>query len=919
MNRLFLIDAYALIYRSYFAFIRAPRYNSSGLNTSTMLGFVNTLEQLLQKEKPSHLAVVFDVHSPTFRHEMYAEYKATREEMPEDLRAAIPWVRQIIEAYNIPIIEKKGFEADDVIGTLSVKAEQAGFEVLMMTPDKDYAQLVTPKVRMYKPGRSGKESEIWGVKEVCENFEINTPSQVIDILGLMGDASDNIPGCPGIGPKTAQKLIGKYGSINGIYEHIEELKGKQKENLIEHEAMIRLSRELVVIAKHVPVELDEAALRLKSPNSAALNAIFSELEFRNWAQRYPAAEVEVAVQRDLFSDLLESEEEEEPKPSLKSIAEVEHCHILVENDMQRASLRAELSVQKEFAFTVATDSLDAMNANLLCLAFSFKSGEAYCVTLPENRAEACLVAQEFALVFGDESILKVAHNLKFAKLMLKQYGVEIIGAQYDTQLAHYLINPDLRHSLDYLCEIYLRYKKINIEDLLGKRGKNQLSFTDLSVEEMMHFVCEHADCCLQLKKEIDSELDKQGARALFDEIEIPLVDVLTDMELVGMNLHVDSLNEYGKVLRQEVRKLEHQIINLAGEQFNVSSPRQLGVVLFENLNIEAPTKKTKSRQYSTSEEVLSGLIDKHPIVPKVLEYRGLKKLLSTYVEALPLLVNTRTGRLHSSFNQAVTATGRLSSTNPNLQNIPIRDEAGREVRKAFTATDDNHVFLSADYSQIELRIMASLSGDEHMIEAFRQGVDVHSSTAAKIYKVPLEEVTNDMRRKAKTANFGIIYGISAFGLAQRLNIPRKEAKQLINGYFENFPRIKEYMDECIAKARQQVYVETIKGRRRYLSDINSANSIVRGIAERNAINAPIQGSAADIIKIAMINIHRAMKEAGLQSKLVLQVHDELNFEVLASELDQMKQLVSEQMEAAIDLNVPLLVDMKAARNWEEAH
>lgn len=919
LKRLFLIDAYALIYRSYFAFIRAPRFNSSGLNTSAMLGFVNTLEQLLQREQPSHVAVVFDVHAPTFRHEMYAEYKATRDEMPEDLRISIPWIRRIIEAYNIPIIEKKGFEADDVIGTLSVRAEQEGYEVFMMTPDKDYAQLVTDKVKMYKPGRGGKETEVWGIQQVQEAFQVESTDQVIDILGLMGDASDNIPGCPGIGPKTAQKLISTYGSIDGIYQNIGDLKGKQKQNLEEHEAQVRLSRKLAVIVKDVPVKWDERALVKEPANATELYKIYNELEFKNWASKYQALAPEVVVQGNLFAAFDAQEAESEAKVAVKKLSDVEHTYIRIENAMQRASLRAELSVHKEFAFAVQTISVQAMTTDLVSLSFAFKAGEAYTLILPQDRAEAKLVLQEFNLLFADVNILKIAHNSKFAILVLAQHGLLVQGNLYDTQIAHYLINPDLRHGLEYLSESYLNYKKIEIESLLGKKGKNQLTMHDVEENKLFDYASEYVDQVLQVKQKLDEELSSKAVRSLFDDIEMPLVEVLSDMESTGVCLNTEGLAIYAKELRMQVRKLEHEIINMANEQFNVSSPKQLGVVLFEKLQIDSPGKKTKTRQYSTSEEVLSKLVDKHPIVSKVLEFRGLKKLLTTYVEALPLLINSQTGRLHSSFNQTVTATGRLSSTNPNLQNIPIRDDSGREIRKTFVASDDKHLFLSADYSQIELRIMAALSGDEHMIEAFRNGQDIHAATAAKIYKVSVEEVTSDMRRKAKTANFGIIYGISSFGLAQRLNISRKEAKELIDGYFENFSRIKEYMDECIEKARQQSYVETIKGRRRYLNDINSANAVVRGIAERNAINAPIQGSAADIIKIAMINIHRAMKEAGLQSKLLLQVHDELNFDVLESELEQMKQIVREGMESAADLGVPLLVEMNAAANWLEAH
>ncbi len=917
-KRLFLIDAYALIYRSYFAFIRAPRYNSKGLNTSAMLGFVNTLEQLLQKEKPTHLAVAFDVHAPTFRHEMYKEYKANRNEMPEDLRASIPWVRRIIEAYNIPIVEKEGYEADDVIGTLAVQAEKNGYEVFMMTPDKDYAQLVTEKVKMYKPGRSGNETEIWGVKEVQEGFDVQQTSQVIDILGLMGDASDNIPGCPGVGPKTAQKLIATYGSIDGIYQHIDELKGKQKESLQTYEEQVRLSRELAVIITNVPVDFNEKELLVADVKPKELNNIYTELEFRSLAQKYGGMVPEPVMQGSLF-DAFDQLEEEKPTVATQAINDTEHTYIIIENAMQRASLRAELSVQKEFSFSVQSVSSDPHTIDIICLSFAFKAGEAYAVILPENKTEAKAIVQEFALVLGDENILKISHNVKSDMLLLRKYGVEVKGLFFDTMIAHYLINPDLRHNLDYLCEVYLNYKKINEESLIGKKGKNQLSLGDVEPTDVYTYACEYADYTWQIKQLLQDKIQEVAMQSLFNDIEMPLISVLADMEYEGVTLDVNGLNAYAKVLRKQIMSLEHEIINLADEQFNVSSPKQLGEILFEKLQIDNQAKKTKTKQYSTSEEVLSKLIDKHPIVPKILEFRGLKKLLTTYVEALPQLINPETGKLHSSFNQTVTATGRLSSTNPNLQNIPIRDDSGREIRKSFTASNEQHLFLSADYSQIELRIMAALSGDAHMLEAFKNGQDIHAATAAKIYNVPVEEVDSDMRRKAKTANFGIIYGISAFGLSQRLNIPRSEAKMLIEGYFENFPRIKEYMDESIEKARQQGYVETIKGRRRYLNDINSANVVVRGVAERNAINAPIQGSAADIIKIAMIRIHQAMKKAGLQSKLLLQVHDELNFDVLTSELEQMKQIVKENMESAVDLGLPLLIEMKAANNWLEAH
>ncbi|HKJ41104.1 MAG TPA: DNA polymerase I [Sunxiuqinia sp.] len=919
-NRLFLLDAYALIYRSYFAFIRNPRFNSKGLNTSAMLGFVNSLEQLLTKENPTHIAVVFDVHAPTFRHDMYKEYKANREAMPEDIRSAIPWVRKIIDAYNIPILEKEGFEADDVIGTLAKKGEQEGYQVFMMTPDKDYAQLVSDNIFMYKPARGGNDVEVWGVDQVKENFSVDDPEQVIDVLGLMGDTADNIPGCPGIGPKTAMKLISKYKSVDNLYKHIDDLKGKQKENLVENEEQVRLSRKLVEIIQDVPVAFDEKALTKEEANLEALRKIYNELEFRTLAKKLGTSGEHSDAQFEqgsLFGS--DSGAEQIVRKDLANIENTPHQYFLIENAMQRASLRAELSVQEEFCFDTETTGLDTHTAELVCLSFAFKKGEAYCVTLPKKREEAQKVVEEFRFVFGDEKIRKIGQNIKYDILMLKEYGVEVKGPIYDTMIAHYLIQPELRHNLDYLCETYLSYQKVETEALIGKKGKKQMNMRQVAVEKLKDYACEDADLTLQLKLAIDPELDKTGVRSVFEEIEMPLIPVLADMEMAGVNLNTGELAEYAKKLRQLLINLEKEIIDLAGEEFNVSSPKQLGPILFEKLKIDTNAKKTKTKQYSTSEDVLSKLVDKHPIVSKILDFRGLKKLLSTYVEALPQLVNERTGKIHTSFNQAIAATGRLSSTNPNLQNIPIRDEEGRELRKAFTASDKNHLFLSADYSQIELRIMAALSKDENMIQAFREKQDIHAITASKIYKIPLEEVSSDMRRKAKTANFGIIYGISAFGLSDRLNISRSEAKELIDGYFENFHRVKAFMDECIDVARDKGYVETIKGRRRYLNDINSANAVVRGVAERNAINAPIQGSAADIIKLAMINIHNEFQAQNLKAKMILQVHDELNFDVPKDELEQVQKIVKEKMEHAVDIDLPLTVEMNAAPNWLEAH
>lgn len=920
-QKLFLLDAFALIYRSYFAFIRNPRFNSKGVNTSAMLGVTNSIVQVLEKEKPDYIGVVFDVSAPTFRNEIFPEYKAHREAMPEDLRKSIPYIRKIIEGFNIPIIEKSGFEADDVIGTLAKEAEKQGFTTYMMTPDKDYAQLVSDHIFMYKPGKSGDDAEVWGLKEVQENFGIQTADQVIDILGLMGDTADNIPGCPGIGPKTAEKLIADFGSIDGIYQNIDKLKGKQKENLIEFEQQVRLSRHLATIILDVPIEFNTKNLTRDEVNKEALIAVFEDLEFRTLIQRLKLRETPAPVEMNFQGTLFDMGTPEiiTIGKTQNSFETVPHQYYLIENELQRASLRAELSVQEEFCFDTETTGLDTQSEDIVCMSFAFRNHEAFCVTIPENKMEAQKIMEEFRDIFADENITKIGQNIKFDMLMLSNYGIEVKGKLYDTMLAHYLIQPDLKHNLDYLCDIYLNYKKIPTDDLIGKKGKNQTTMRSVSPEKLRDYSCEDADLTFQLKQKIDAELDKFKVRNLFDTLEMPLVPVLVHMENAGVKINSEELNAYAKVLLKKIIQLEEEITELAGERFNISSPQQLGLILFEKLNIDSNAKKTKTKQYSTAEDVLSQLVHKHPIVQKILDFRGLKKLLSTYVEALPLLVNRKTGKIHTSYNQAIAATGRLSSVNPNLQNIPIRTVEGREIRKAFIPSDENHTFLSADYSQIELRIMAALSQDEEMLKAFNEGKDIHSITAAKIYQIPENEVDGDMRRKAKTANFGIIYGISAFGLSQRLNISRSEAKELIDGYFQNFPKIKQFMDKQIELARNQGFVQTIKGRKRYLSDINSANAVVRGMAERNAINAPIQGSAADIIKIAMINIYRQFETLKLKSKMVLQVHDELNFDVLKTELEQVKQIVKTEMEGAVDIGVQLTVEMNAADNWLDAH
>ncbi len=920
-KKLFLLDAYALIYRSYFAFIRNPRFNSKGLNTSAILGFVNTLEQILKEEKPSHIAVAFDVHGDTFRHDMFPEYKAHREKMPEDIRLSVPIIRDIIKAYNIPIIEKQGYEADDLVGTLAPKAEKQGFVTYMMTPDKDYAQLVSEKIFMYKPAKGGNKAEIWGIPEVLKKFEIEKTEQVIDILGLMGDSADNIPGCPGIGPKTAMTLIGKYKSIDGIYQNIEQLKGKQKENLLENKEQVYLSRELVIINQNVPVEFNFDLMKTAEPNTEQLLSLFRELEFRTLAAKLEApatkSKPEQFSQGSLF-DIPEQQNTTEATPH-KTIHDTKPLYHKIENAEQRASLRAELAVAKTFCFDTETTGLDPHSSEIVCLSFAIKPHEAYCVLLPKNTDECSKIIHEFKNIFEDEKKEKVGQNIKFDMLMLQQYSIDVKGHLFDTMIAHYLLQPELRHNLDYLCELYLNYKKIPTSELIGTKGRNQLSMRSVDDDKLVTYACEDADLTLQLKEKLEQELSKSGLSELFNTMEMPLVPVLVKMEMNGVTVDPDALEQTATELRLQIIDLEKEIHELAGEEFLISSPKQLGEILFSKLKIDANAKKTKTKQFQTNEEVLVKLSGKHPIIDKVLEYRGLKKLLNTYVEALPKLINKRTGKIHTSFNQTVTATGRLSSVNPNLQNIPIRDENGREIRKAFIPSSKEMVYLSADYSQIELRIMAALSKDKSMIEAFRNNADIHSLTAAKIFKIEAAEVTPDMRRKAKTANFGIIYGISAFGLSQRLNIPRTEAKEIIDGYFEAFPEVKVYMEKSIENARNNGFVKTLYGRKRYLVDINSANAVVRGMAERNAINAPIQGSAADIIKLAMIRIHDRFEQLKLKTGMILQVHDELNFDVHKDELDTVREIVKEEMEGAIKLEVPLTVEMDTGKNWFEAH
>ena len=920
MKKLFLIDAYALIYRSYFAFINNPRVNSNGMITSAVFGFVNTLEQILKLEQPTHLAVAFDLHGPTFRHELFDAYKATREAMPEAIRIAIPYIRRMIDAYRIPKLECAGYEADDVIGTMAKTAEKEDFQVFMVTPDKDYAQLVSENIFMYKPKRMGHEMEIWGVDQVCENFQISRPEQVIDLLGLMGDSSDNIPGCPGIGPKGAAQLIAQFGGISGVYDSIDQIKGKQKESLINFEEQVRLSRVLAEIVVEVPLNHTPDELVRQDPDQEALNELFTELEFRGMLSKLPRKEVLVpkpASQQGSLFDFAEQTVEQVPS-NLEQIHSYNHNYHLVEGADARAVLILELFKQKEFCFDTETTGLDPLSDQLVGISISYQKGEAYYIPVPVDQKQARQIVSEFKPLFDSETITKIGQNIKFDALVLSGYGIKLHGPIFDTMVAHYLVQPELRHNLDFLSEIYLGYKKIATSELIGK-GKNQTTMRSVDLQTIKEYACEDADITLQLKPLLAKELEEGKVTKLFEEVEMPLLKVLIQMELTGMKIDVAALDQYAIILREQIILLEEEITLMAGEPFNISSPKQLGHILFDKLLLDPKAKKTKTKQYSTNEEVLTTLLDRHPIIAKILEHRGLKKLLSTYVESLPKLINPKTGRIHTSYNQTVAVTGRLSSNNPNLQNIPIRDENGREIRKAFVPGDNEHLFLSADYSQIELRIMAALSGDKVMIEAFANGEDIHAATAAKIYNIPLEEVTSDMRRKAKTANFGIIYGISPFGLAQRLNIPRNEAKQLIDDYFINFPQVKLYMDDQILLARKRGYVETIMGRRRYLKDITSENAAVRGFAERNAINAPIQGSAADIIKVAMVRIQRRFDEEKIATRMMLQVHDELNFDLLKTENDAVRKIVKEEMEHAIEMTVPLEVEMDAAENWLLAH
>ncbi len=922
MEKLFLLDAYALIYRAYYAFIKNPRINSKGFNTSAVLGFVNTLEEVLRKEEPTHIGIAFDPPGPTFRHNAFAAYKAQREETPEVIKWSVTPIKDIIKAYRIPILEIRGYEADDVIGTLATQAGKRGINTYMMTPDKDYGQLVSEHVFMYRPKYGDKDFDIMGVDEVKEKFNIESPAQVIDILGLMGDTADNIPGCPGVGEKTAQKLIAQFGSIESLLAHTDELKGAIKKKVEENEEQIRFSKFLATIKTDVPVELDMETLKRREPDEKELRRIFEQLEFRTLIERVLNGEKKSApatpAQPDLFGFFTDNGTEETKNSNLTRLDDLHYDYQLVDNEEKMRDLFQKLITTQVLSLDTETTGTDPISAELVGMSFSYEENQAFYVPVPPDGEEAQKIVNIFKPVFENEKIVKVGQNIKYDLLVLENYGVTLKGKMFDTMIAHYVLQPELRHGMDYLAEIYLKYDTIKIEELIGPKGKNQKNMRDLPPNEVYKYACEDADVTLKLKNVLEGELAENGVKDLFEEIEMPLVPVLAYMERNGVRIDTEALKETSRHFTARMNQIEEEVHQLAGTNFNIASPKQVGEILFDKLKIVEKAKKTKSGQYVTSEEVLESLKGKHEIVGKILEHRGLKKLLGTYIDALPQLINPKTGRIHTSFNQTVTATGRLSSSNPNLQNIPVRNEDGKEIRKAFIP-DDGCEFFSADYSQIELRIMAHLSEDPHMIEAFNEEQDIHAATAAKIYKEPLEGVTREQRSKAKTANFGIIYGISVFGLAERLNVDRKEAKALIDGYFETYPHVREYMDKSIRSAREKGYIETIFKRKRYLPDINSHNAVVRGYAERNAINAPIQGSAADIIKVAMVRIYQRFMKEGIRSKMILQVHDELNFSVLPEEKEKVKQIVISEMESAYKMKVPLRADCGWGKNWLEAH
>ena len=928
-KKLFLLDAFALIYRAYFAFSRNPQSNSKGLDTSAVFGFANTLIEVLKKEKPTHIAVVFDTPKPTFRHEEYVEYKAHREAMPEGISGALPYIHRLIEAFRIPTLAVDGFEADDVIGTLAKKAEKEGFTTYMMTPDKDYAQLITDKIFMYRPSRSGKGVEIWGPKEVYEKFDVVDVKQVIDYLGMMGDASDNIPGIPGVGDKTARKLLQAYGSMEGLYENVHELKGKMKEKVIANKEQAFLSRHLATICLDVPVVLDPKALEIEALDKEKMAPLLAELEFRVMAKKLLGEDYNMPVvaaptepdngQIGLFDAPSSSGAPVETVVEMTTIAEQKHEYILVDTEEARKDLLARLLQQKSVCFDTETTGLDELTAEMVGMSFSYEAHKAYYVSVPPEREKAQELIAYFKAFFESETIEKIAQNIKYDMNMLLNYGVYLSGPLYDTMLAHYVLQPDMRHNMTILSETYLNYKPVEIESLIGKKGKGQKSMRDLAAEEIVDYASEDADITWRLKEVLAPKLKALDSYKVFTDIEMPLVPVLADMEREGIRMDADMLHTLSKELEKDILSIQEEIFELAGMEFNIASPKQMGEVLFDHMKLDEKAKKTKTGQYSTSEATLSKMAKKHDIIGKILDFRSLQKLKSTYVDALPALVSEKTGRIHTSYNQAVAATGRLSSVNPNLQNIPIRTERGREVRKAFVARDENHVLLAADYSQIELRLIAELSKDPVMVEAFRNKEDIHSTTAAKIFNVAKEDVTREMRSHAKTVNFGIIYGVSAFGLSEQTNLSRKEAKEVIDAYFATYTHLKDYMQSNVAFAQEHGFVETILGRRRYLKDINSRNAVVRKHAERNAVNAPVQGSAADIIKIAMIRIHKALLEAGVKTKMLLQVHDELIFDVPKNEVDIVSPIIKKEMEEAIQTTVPLEVEIGLGDNWLQAH
>lgn len=921
MKKFYLLDAYALIYRAYYGLIRSPRINSKGQNTSAIFGFLTTLNEVLQKEQPDLLAIGFDPAGHTFRHELFPEYKAQREATPEDIKRAVPIIKDLIKAYRIPILEVPGFEADDVIGTMAKAAVREGYEVRMITPDKDYAQLVEPNLLMQRPGHGNAPWEILGPQEVCEKYGLQSPLQVIDYLALMGDAADNIPGCPGVGPKTATTLLQQFGSCEDIIAHSSELKGAVRKKIEEHVDEIKLSKVLTTIKTDVPLQYDFEQFKIEEPDKEALRQIFTELEFRSFLTKLDGPQKSsksAPVELSLFGSEPTEDKGDDSERLFSRLENLSYEYKLVDNETEAKELADFLLTNEFFSLDTETTSIEALDAKLVGLSFSTEDFRAWYVPVSRETEKAKKILEIFRPVYENPKILKVGQNLKYDLTVLANYGIHLSGPLFDTMLAHYLIQPELRHNMDYLAEIYLNYKTIHIEELIGPKGRGQKNMGDLEPKDIYKYACEDADVTLRLMKPLAEELRKNSLEEVFQNIEMPLMPVLARMERNGVVLDTDTLKEVENDFTLRLQTLEKDIYELAGHEFTINSPRQVGEVLFGELKLSEKVKKTKSGQYSTSEEVLRDLHSKHPIVQKILDYRGLRKLLSTYVEALPKLINPVTGHIHTSFNQAVTATGRLSSSNPNLQNIPVRGEDGREIRKAFIP-EAGEIFFSADYSQIELRIMAHLSGDEHMIEAFNAGHDVHAATAARIFHKDIKDISKDERRKAKTANFGIIYGISAFGLAERMDVSRTEAKELIDSYFEMYPKIKDYISKAVDTAREKGYIETEFGRRRYLPDINSRNAVVRGYAERNAVNAPIQGTAADIIKIAMIRVQQRLDAESCKARMMLQVHDELNFSVPTDEFDKVKRIVIEEMQGAYKMSVPLEADCGEGKNWLEAH